>query len=93
MREASPLLGIERAALTHSSDCHVRHSGNVDGCFSVIARVRLEQGRTCSTSSAWLTWHPFTSEEEENLDSPNSRIEKLTGYMQTTRCINGLQER
>jgi hypothetical protein len=37
-------------------------------------------------------WCPFTSEEKD-LDSPNSRIEKLTRYMQPTRCIKGLQER
>jgi hypothetical protein len=33
-----------------------------------------------------VAWCPFTSEEKD-LDSPNSRIEKLT------RCIKGLQER
>jgi len=54
--------------------------------------MRLEQGKTCATSSAMVAWCPFTS-EEKNLDSPNSRIEKLTRYMQLTRCIKGLQER
>ena len=54
--------------------------------------MRLEQGKTCATSSAMVAWCPFTS-EEKNLDFPNSRIEKLTRYMQLTRCIKGLQER
>ncbi len=76
----------------HSSECRMWLSGNVDGYFSVSALMRLEQGKTCATSSAMVAWCPFTSEEKD-LDSPNSRIEKLTRYMQVTRCIKGLQER
>ncbi len=64
----------------------MRLSGNVDGYFSVIALMRLEQGKTCSTSSAMVAWCPFTSEEKD-LDSADSRIEQLTRY------IKGLQVR
>lgn len=92
MPEAFPLLCVDQTAFTNNPAPSYGAWGTLKDRLCLTLVMRLEQGKTCATSSAMVAWCPFTS-EEKNLDSPNSRIEKLTRYMQLTRCIKGLQER